>query len=218
MKDIFTDLYNKVLGFFQKQEIEQKENAKDVAYNRLKLVLMQDRTNLTPLLLERMRGEMIDVLSKYVEMDKEALELNLEQEGDSMALMLSIPVLRAREEDEIQAALEAEDKAKAEKEAQEHQESEKTSCETCECNDCDEECELEECKCDTCEFSEEKSQDETIEDSCDEEAECDCESEDCNCGCQDEPCDWAEEECATALPDEDEKTEPKKTKKNKKSK
>ena len=111
MRDIFTDLYKKVIGFFQAtQDVEEKENAKDVARNRLKLVLMQDRTNLTPYLLERMRGEMIEVLSKYVEMDKDELELNFEQEGDSMALMLSIPVLRAKDEEEIQAAIDAEEK------------------------------------------------------------------------------------------------------------
>lgn len=112
MKDIFTDLYKKLAGFFQ--AVPEKENVKEVACNRLKLVLMQDRTNLTPFLLERMRGEMIDVLSKYVEMDKEALELNFEQEGEQMALMLSIPVLRAKDEEEIQAIIEEEEKAKAE--------------------------------------------------------------------------------------------------------
>ena len=63
---------------------------------------MQDRTNLTPELLEKMRGELIELLSKYVEMDKDALELNFEQEGNQMALMLSIPVLRAKDEDEIE--------------------------------------------------------------------------------------------------------------------
>ena len=78
MKEIFTDLYKKVLGFFQNAPEQDTENAKDVARNRLKLVLMQDRTNLTPYLLERMRGEMIEVLSKYVEMDKDELELNFE--------------------------------------------------------------------------------------------------------------------------------------------
>jgi len=117
MKEIFTDLYKKVLGFFQTQDREESSESKTVAVNRMKLVLMQDRTNLTPFLLERMRGEMIEVLAKYVEMDKEALELNFEQEGDQMALMLSIPVLRAKEEDEIKAVLEAEDKAKEEAEA-----------------------------------------------------------------------------------------------------
>src|SRR5574344_1688200 len=109
MNDIFAQLYKKVLNFFQTKE-ETEENTKNVACNRLKLVLMQDRTNLTPYLLERMRGEMIDVLSKYVEMDKEALELNFEQEGEQMALMLSIPVVRAKEEDEIKAILEEEER------------------------------------------------------------------------------------------------------------
>lgn len=106
MKDIFTDFYNKVLGFFR--QTEKKENAKDVACNRLRVVLMQDRTNLTPELLERMRQELVELLSKYVEMDKEALELNFEQEGSQMALMLSIPVLRAKEESEIEAAADEE--------------------------------------------------------------------------------------------------------------
>lgn len=107
MKEIFTDLYKKVLGFFQTQE-KTHDESKNVAVNRMKLVLMQDRTNLTPFLLEKMRGEMIDVLAKYVEMDKDALELNFEQEGDQMALMLSIPVIRAKDEEEIKAALDEE--------------------------------------------------------------------------------------------------------------
>ena len=115
MRDIFTDLYKKVVGFFQAQENEKEKEVdgnRQVACNRLKLVLMQDRTNLTPFLLERMRGEMIELLSRYVEMDTEALELNFEQEGDSMALMLSIPVLRAKDEEEIQELIKLEEEAK----------------------------------------------------------------------------------------------------------
>lgn len=107
MKDIFTDFYNTILGFFRQTE-KKEENAKDVACNRLRVVLMQDRTNLTPELLQRMRQELIELLSKYVEMDKDALELNFEQEGNQMALMLSIPVLRAKEESEIDEAEEKE--------------------------------------------------------------------------------------------------------------
>jgi len=119
MKEIFTDLYKKVLGFFQIQEKEAAEESKTVAVNRMKLILMQDRTNLTPFLLEKMRREMIDVLAKYVEMDKEALELSFEQEGDQMALMLSIPVIRAKDEDEIKAILEAEETGKRKEETEE---------------------------------------------------------------------------------------------------
>lgn len=107
---ILANLYNKVIGFFRQTEVQETESAKETACNRLRVVLMQDRTNLTPELMERMRKELVELLSKYVEMDKDALELNLEQDGDQVALMLSIPVIRAKDEDEIKAALEAEDK------------------------------------------------------------------------------------------------------------
>lgn len=111
---IFANLYNKVMGFFRQTEQEEVESAKDTACNRLRVVLMQDRTNLTPELMDRMRRELVELLSKYVEMDKEALDLSLEQDGDQVALMLSIPVIRAKDEEEIKAALEAEDAEKAE--------------------------------------------------------------------------------------------------------
>ena len=116
--NFFTNFYNKVFSFFGLQEAVQEDNSvKDVARSRLKLVLMQDRTNLTPKILEQMRGELIDLLSKYVELDKELLELNFEQEGDQVALMLSIPVIRAKDEKEIEDALkkaEEEEKASSE--------------------------------------------------------------------------------------------------------
>ena len=106
-ENIFKEIYSKVLSLFK--QTEKEDNAKDIAKNRLRVVLMQDRTNLTPELLQRMRKELIELLSKYVEMDKEALELNFDQEGDQMALMLSIPVIRAKEESEIVKELDSED-------------------------------------------------------------------------------------------------------------
>ncbi len=109
-ENLLKELCNKVLSLFKQTEKEE-ENAKDVACNRLRVVLMQDRTNLTPELLQRMRRELVELLSKYVEMDKDALELNFDQEGDQMALMLSIPVIRAKDEKEIEEALKAEDEA-----------------------------------------------------------------------------------------------------------
>lgn len=106
----FAGIYNKVAKFFRPQE-EIEDASKEVATNRLKLVLMQDRTNLTPKVLEQMRGELIDLLSKYLELDKDLLELNFEQEGDQVALMLSIPVIRAKDEDEIEEAMKLIDEA-----------------------------------------------------------------------------------------------------------
>ena len=103
---LFSDLYNTLAKFFKSQE-ETGDASKSVATNRLKLVLMQDRTNLTPRILEQMRSELIELLSRYVELDKELLDLNFEQEGDQVALMLSIPVIRAKDEEEIDTAIKA---------------------------------------------------------------------------------------------------------------
>lgn len=72
------------------------------ARNRLKLVLMHDRTKLSSETIEKMRDELVAVISKYVEIDKEALELKLESESDTMALVANIPVLRARQEEETE--------------------------------------------------------------------------------------------------------------------
>jgi len=102
---LFTDFYNKVAKFFRPQDENSTDPSKAVATNRLKLVLMQDRTNLTPKILEQMRGEMVELLSKYLEMDKDLLELNFEQDGEQVALMLSIPVIRAKDEEEIDKAI-----------------------------------------------------------------------------------------------------------------
>ena len=113
-ENIFAELYNKLLGLFR--QAEEEGNSKDVARNRLRVVLMQDRTNLTPQLLEKMRGELVELLSKYLEMDKDALELNLDQDGEQMALALSIPVIRAKDEEEIEKAIAEEEAKKAEAE------------------------------------------------------------------------------------------------------
>ena len=159
MKEIFTDIYNKVIGFFR--QTEQEANAKDIACNRLRVVLMQDRTNLTPELMERMRKELVELLSKYVEMDKEALELNLEQDGDQMALMLSIPVIRAKDEEEIKEALAKEEAEKSDEQPQENAENQDAAEDAddeddnedkaaeSKCEDYDEDC----AECNECQFS-----------------------------------------------------------------
>ncbi len=106
MKDFLTDFYNKVINFFQSEKSEG-ENTKETAKNRLKLVLMQDRSNLEPETMAQLREELIEVISKYIVIDKESLGLNLDGDGESMALMLNIPVIRAKKPEEIREALEA---------------------------------------------------------------------------------------------------------------
>lgn len=121
MKDIFTNLYNKVIGFFQS---DKGDSSKVIASNRLKLVLMHDRTNLDTLTMQKMREQLIKVISRYIEIDQEALDLNLEGEGDAIALMLNIPVIRARTLEEIEAIEKAEEEELAQKAAKDSSEDE----------------------------------------------------------------------------------------------
>jgi len=118
MRGLLNGIYNKVLSFFSTAK-EEDGASKEQAYNRLKLVLMHDRAGLSESTLQMMRGELIDVISKYMEIDTEALDLKLESEGESIALMLGIPVIRAKTEEEIQEAI-----AKAQ-----NKESEEETCE-----------------------------------------------------------------------------------------
>ena len=112
-ENIFSNFYTKVMSFFTTNK-EEGESARDTASNRLKLVLMQDRSNLDGATMQKMREQLITVISKYIEIDTEALDLNLEGDGEEIALMLNIPVIRARTPEEI-AEIEAEEAAKRSK-------------------------------------------------------------------------------------------------------
>jgi cell division topological specificity factor len=68
------------------------ESSKDRAKERLRLVLVHDRAILSPGLLEALKEDMIAVLSKYMEIDEESLEVNLDSSDESVALVANIPV------------------------------------------------------------------------------------------------------------------------------
>ncbi len=99
MKTLFTDLYNKILELFQ---IEKSDNSSECASNRLQVILMHDRTKLDPLIMNKMREELIEVFSKYVVINKDELEIGLKNEGNAAALMLNIPIVRAKTEEELE--------------------------------------------------------------------------------------------------------------------
>ena len=123
-ENIFSNFYNKVLSFFQKDKNEGDSSSKDTATNRLKLVLMQDRSNLDGATMQKMREQLITVISRYIEIDQEALDLNLESDGDEIALMLNFPVIIARTREEIEEIEKAEEEAKAAAQQQKEDESE----------------------------------------------------------------------------------------------
>lgn len=66
--------------------------SKNVAKERLRLVLVHDRTSISPELMETLKGEMIRVITKYMDIDESALEVNLDSSGNTVALVANIPV------------------------------------------------------------------------------------------------------------------------------
>jgi cell division topological specificity factor len=69
-----------------------RNKTKDEAKERLQLVLIHDRTDLAPELLEQLRTELIKVICNYLEVDDKKIELGLEREDRTVALVANIPV------------------------------------------------------------------------------------------------------------------------------
>lgn len=70
----------------------QKPKSASQAKDRLKLVLIHDRTDLTPDALEKMKNEMLQVISRYVEIDPGAVRIRMAQDGREQRLVADIPL------------------------------------------------------------------------------------------------------------------------------
>ncbi len=67
-------------------------SSKDVARERLRLVLIHDRSMVSPELINALKADLIEVIQQYMDIDVESLIVNLENEDDTMALIANIPV------------------------------------------------------------------------------------------------------------------------------
>ena len=82
------DTINRLLGL-------QRASA-TTARERLQLVLAHDRSDLNPELLEQMRREILEVVSRYVEIDLDEVDVSLETEDRVTALVANLPIRRAK--------------------------------------------------------------------------------------------------------------------------
>ena len=110
---------------------DQTLKSKDAAKERLHLVLMQDRANVSADFLDLMKQELIDVIKKYIDIDESAIDVKLtnKDNGDGTkgapALYANIPILNIK--DEVRQTAQVKDSEKEEPKKEKNEQEEKES-------------------------------------------------------------------------------------------
>jgi cell division topological specificity factor len=75
------------------QRLFGKPASSATAKERLRLVLMSDHLSLAPDMVEAMKRDLVDVISRYVQVDLSKIEVNFEQQDRALALLANIPIV-----------------------------------------------------------------------------------------------------------------------------
>lgn len=117
-------MFENIMNFFRKLNKKENKiviNSKEAAKERLHLVLMQDRANVSADFLELMKQEIIEVIKKYIDVDESSIDVRLtnKENGDGTngapALYANIPILNIKNETRKVESKEKENNKKSEK-------------------------------------------------------------------------------------------------------
>jgi cell division topological specificity factor len=80
-----------VIDFFRR--LFGQSGSSSTAKERLRLVLMTDHLELAPDMIEAMKRDLVDVISRFVEVDRDKIEVSFEQRDKALAMLANIPIL-----------------------------------------------------------------------------------------------------------------------------
>ncbi len=116
-------MFESIVNFFKRLKKTEEKNvpSKDTAKERLHLVLMQDRANVSADFLELMKQEIIEVIKKYIDVEEEAIDVRLtneiKEDGTTGApsLYANIPIVNIKNEKKKEVEEKAKETNKVEK-------------------------------------------------------------------------------------------------------
>lgn len=73
-----------------------QRSSAETAKERLQLVLIHDRSDISPGLLEAIKDEIIQVISRHIDVDPSLVHIRLNSEGREQRLVADIPLPAAR--------------------------------------------------------------------------------------------------------------------------
>ncbi len=99
-------MFESIMNFLKKmtKKEDQTLKSKDAAKERLHLVLMQDRANVSADFLDLMKQEIIEVIKKYIDIDESAMDVRLTNKENNdgtngaPALYANIPIINIKDE------------------------------------------------------------------------------------------------------------------------
>ena len=101
-------MFDSIVSFFKRlMKKEEEEPNKETAKERLHLVLMQDRANVSADFLEMMKQEIIEVIKKYIDVDENAIDVRLENKANedgttgAPALYANIPIVSIKHNEKL---------------------------------------------------------------------------------------------------------------------
>lgn len=74
------------------QRLTGKTRSANEAKNRLRLVLINDRSGLTALQLDEIKNDILQVLSRYIDIDPATVRISMNQDGREQRLIADIPI------------------------------------------------------------------------------------------------------------------------------
>lgn len=84
------------MSIFSKAKGKEQVGSRTIAKERLRLVLIHDRTDISPIMLEALRADLIAVISEHLDIDQSGIEITLSESKGHSRLLATIPIVRRR--------------------------------------------------------------------------------------------------------------------------